>query len=610
MAPVPGKKHTRTILREYSKALLKRPWYFLLLFASVVGLEGFMLAEPLYFRQIFNGIASGTPSTETATRLFWILGILALLTIGEQCCRRLNSAMLIVIENRAMVDLTERVFTYVLGHSQGFFTSQFVGTLTRRVRHFYQAFETILETVMTQLFTTLLFVIGAVTILFLRSHILGIVLAVWVVLMVALQIWLTRIMQPLRKARSEADSKVSGALSDTISNHDTILLFSGIPLERSAFAKIIEAWRAASRRAWTADEMVWGTMGFFMGLIELLLIGLAIWLWEKGILTIGDFILIQLYLVTTFNNVVGINFTLRRFYSALADASETAELLDAPHDIIDLPDARPLAVSAGSITFAHVDFSFNEARTILKDYRLALRGGEKVALVGPSGAGKSTVTKLLLRLYDVTAGSICIDGQDIAQVAQESLRNAIGFVPQEPILFHRSLRENIRYGRPGASDEEVMAAAKKAHAHEFISGFPQGYDTLVGERGVKLSGGERQRVAIARAILKNAPILVLDEATSSLDSESEHYIQAALDTLMEGKTVVVIAHRLSTIMKMDRIVVMEQGRIVASGTHDVLLAEGGLYQKLWSIQAGGFLIEEGDDEPEEAEEPEEDEEEA
>ena len=242
----------------------------------------------------------------------------------------------------------------------------------------------------------------------------------------------------------------------------------------------------------------------------------------------------------------------------------------------------------GEIAFSNISFDFHKENYVLKDFNLSIKGGERVALVGPSGAGKSTVTKLLLRLYDLSTGSITIDGQDIAAVGQESLRNAISFVPQEPILFHRSLMENIRYGRRDASDAEVVEAAKKANCHDFIDALPEKYDTFVGERGIRLSGGERQRVAIARAILKNSPILVLDEATSSLDSESEALIQDALATLMQGKTVIVIAHRLSTIMKMDRIVVIEDGGIVAEGSHKELLKQGGLYKKLWSIQAGGF----------------------
>lgn len=282
------------------------------------------------------------------------------------------------------------------------------------------------------------------------------------------------------------------------------------------------------------------------------------------------------------------NRELRRFYDSFADAIEMVEILEMPHEISDIPDAKPLKTGDCEITFKNVSFYFNEGRPVLENFNLTIKGKEKLALVGPSGAGKTTVTNLLLRLYDVQRGSIEIDGQNIAAVTQESLRDVIAFVPQEPILFHRTLMENIRYGRREASDEEVFAAAKKAHCHEFISAMPEGYRTFVGERGVRLSGGERQRVAIARAILKGAPILLLDEATSSLDSESEALIQDALHNLMEGKTVVVIAHRLSTIMKMDRIIVIENGKVLAEGSHRELLGKGGLYKKLWSIQAGSF----------------------
>jgi ABC-type multidrug transport system fused ATPase/permease subunit len=236
-----------------------------------------------------------------------------------------------------------------------------------------------------------------------------------------------------------------------------------------------------------------------------------------------------------------------------------------------------------------VTFRFQAGKPVLRNFHLRIRSGEKVALVGPSGAGKSTITKLLLRLYEVSEGSVRIDGQNLSDVTQDSIWNMVGFVPQEPILFHRTLAENIRYGRRDATDEAVIDAARKAHCHEFITALQDGYNTYVGERGIKLSGGERQRVAIARAILKDAPILVLDEATSNLDSESEALIRDALEVLMRGKTVVVIAHRLSTIMKMDRIVVVEDGRVVATGTHHELIQQQGLYRKLWSIQAGGFL---------------------
>ena len=279
----------------------------------------------------------------------------------------------------------------------------------------------------------------------------------------------------------------------------------------------------------------------------------------------------------------------RSFYEALADSNEMTEILTTPHEVEDAPGAKLLKIKSGGIEFQNVNFKYEQAANVLQNFNLQIAPGERVALIGPSGGGKSTIVKLLMRFTDVQGGEILIDGQNIAKVTQDSLRQNISLVPQEPMLFHRTLMSNIRYGKPGASDEQVIEAAKLAHAHEFISKLPQGYKTFVGERGIKLSGGERQRVAIARAILKNAPILVLDEATSSLDSESEHFIQDALKNLMENKTVIVIAHRLSTIMQMDRIIVLENGKITEQGKHEELIkAKEGTYQKLWQIQAGGF----------------------
>ena len=278
------------------------------------------------------------------------------------------------------------------------------------------------------------------------------------------------------------------------------------------------------------------------------------------------------------------------------------DIMNLPREITDAPGAAQLAPRDGTIEFKDVVFAFSDGKPVLSDFNLAITGHEKVALVGPSGAGKTTITKLILRFYDVTGGAIEIDGQNISKVTQDSLRGAIAFVPQEPILFHRTLMENIRYGRRDATDAEVVEAAKQAHCYEFIMRTKDGFDTYVGERGIKLSGGERQRIAIARAILKNAPILILDEATSSLDSESEALIQDALARLMEGKTVIAIAHRLSTVMKMDRIIVIENGAVAMSGTHDELVThDGGLYQKLWEIQAGGFLADDTEKEGAEGE---------
>ena len=296
------------------------------------------------------------------------------------------------------------------------------------------------------------------------------------------------------------------------------------------------------------------------------------------------------------------NFTrvIRQAYQAYADAKEMVEILLLPHEIKDAPEAKELIMGKnlpagrqGEINFQDLTFAFNETRQVLKSINLIIKSGEKVALVGSSGAGKTTFVRLLLRLYSPTSGKILIDGTDISEVTQESLRKNVSLVPQDPILFHRTLAENIGYGKRDAARKEIEVVAKLAHCDEFVKNLPQGFETYVGERGIKLSGGERQRVAIARAILKNAPILVLDEATSSLDSHSEMLIQDALATLMSGKTVIVIAHRLSTIQKMDRIIVVDNGNILEEGSHnDLLSKEGSLYRKLWELQAGGFLKEE------------------
>ena len=287
--------------------------------------------------------------------------------------------------------------------------------------------------------------------------------------------------------------------------------------------------------------------------------------------------------------VLGGNFN--RVSETWGEIQESLEEIIEPHEIVDAPAAEELALTDGTIEFREMSFSY-ESGDVFKALTLTIPGGQRVGLVGKSGSGKSTLMRLILHHHDVHSGSILIDDTDIATVTQESLRDAIGVVPQEPLLFHRTIAENIEYGKPGASQSEIVNAAHLANAHEFIDRLPDGYDSLVGERGVKLSGGERQRIAIARAILKNAPILLLDEATSALDSESEVEIQKALHTLMEGKTVIAIAHRLSTLREMDRLLVLDQGSIVEDGTHDELIEQGGIYAELWAHQAGGFLQDE------------------
>ena len=551
------------------------------------------LASPLYLKQFFNIMTLGKPSASSAHQLILILVFVGIFYFLDWAGNRITYFTITFLESKVMARLYELTFGYMIDHSYRFFSSQFSGTLTRRVSKFAGAYETIFDAISMQFIPTALFVGGAVTILFLRNAFLGSALGIWVIVFLLFQIYVAKKQGPLRVQASAEDSRLTGALADAIANQNTISLFAGNIFERRRFSEFVHRWLTLKQKSWLSNEYIWGAMGLFVVVIEIGLLFGALHYWQLGQLTIGDFVLIQAYLLTTIQQLFGINRNLRRFYDSYAEADEMIAILNEPHEVQDAANAQPIQVSDGTIDFKDVSFYFHENRSILAGLSLHIASGQKVAFVGPSGAGKSTITRLLLRFYDVSSGQICIDNQNISDVTQNSLREAIAFVPQEPILFHRSLMENIRYGRRDASDDEVIEASKQAHCHEFITGFPEGYETFVGERGVKLSGGERQRVAIARAILKNAPLLVLDEATSSLDSESEALIQDALDVLMQSKTVIVIAHRLSTIMRMDRIVVLEDGMIVAQGTHDELLNEkSGLYHKLWSIQAGGFLVDE------------------
>ena len=584
-----SKTYIRQVFRLYMIETLRHKSLFLLVLFGVIGAQAANLAVPVLMREFFNILASQNTNALVAHKLSIVIGFIGLTMFVRWAFYRVQVWNISTLESRVMSHLTVSSFDYLIKHSHNFFASQFAGTLTRRITKYSNAFEAIFDAIVMNFLPTAIFVIGAVVVLSIYNYTLGAMLGAWTIVFISIQIYFSRLHRPMRVLRTIEDSKMSGAIADAIGNHNTITVFAGLQKEYKRLAQFAERWRMAQLRAWHFAEFFWGIQGILIILINVVLLYGAMYFWQRGELTIGDFVLIQTYLIGTVEMLHNVTSQLRRFYDSLADAEEMVAILEEPHEIQDVPNAVSLAISDGQVDFRDVSFHFDEERSILEHFNLVIRAGEKVALVGPSGAGKSTITKLLLRLYDVTGGVIEIDGQNIAEVQQASLHNAIGFVPQESVLFHRSLIENIRYGKRDATDEEVIEAAKKANCHEFIEKLSEGYGTLVGERGVKLSGGERQRVSIARAILKDAPILVLDEATSSLDSESESLIQDSLRVLMQGKTVLVIAHRLSTIMNMDRIIVLQDGSVAADGTHAELLAQGGLYQKLWSIQAGGFL---------------------
>jgi ATP-binding cassette subfamily B protein len=383
------------------------------------------------------------------------------------------------------------------------------------------------------------------------------------------------------------DSRIGGALSDAISSNPAVKSFGAEGREEARIALVTEDWRRATVKTWLRYTDVWLVQNVLLGLLQAGLTGLVIRSWARGEASAGGvaFVITSFLVMSGYLRNIGEN--IRMAQRGLADVEDVARYAQTAPQVADAPDARPFAGQRGEIQFEKVMFRYKSAAAPLYDgFDLIIHPGERVALVGPTGSGKSTFVKLVQRLYDVTGGRILIDGQDISQVTQTSLRRAVAVVPQDPALFHRTIAENIAYARPGATEAEIILAARRARAHDFISALPKGYQTLVGERGVKLSGGERQRVAIARAFLADAPILVLDEATSSLDVETEAQVQAASEELMAGRTTIIIAHRLSTIRGADRILVFQDGRIIEEGRHQELVTLGGAYARLNSVAQG------------------------
>ncbi len=550
------------------------------------------LLIPIFYKHFFD-IVSHTTTVRDAT-VVALLGhyIFLVLAANAVVWILFRVALLIhdLVQPTIITNLIESSFAYLIDHSFGFFSNSFIGSLVKRITRLSRAYEVFMERVLWNLLPLGVRIIATITVLFFFNKIIAVILVVWtfafLILNYAFSLWKLK----YDVQRSAVDSEMTASLADGLTNHSSVHLFTGLLFERGRLHEVAKRYRHLRHITWSMASGMEALQSALMIIVEFALFYYGIRLWQKGIITVGDFALIQAYLIGLLIRLWDFGRTVRDLYESFADAREMAEILYTPHEITDVPAAKPLAVKNAAIEFQKVVFNYHQTRAIIKDLDLRIRAGEKVALIGPSGAGKTTFIKLLFRLYDVDGGKILIDGHNIQKVTQESLRAAMSLVPQDPVLFHRSLFDNIAYGKRGTTTEEVYRASKLAHCDEFIQQFSQTYDTLVGERGVKLSGGERQRIAIARAILKNAPILVLDEATSSLDSESERLIQDALEHLMKDKTVLVIAHRLSTIQKMDRIIVLENGRVLEEGTHDTLTkTEGSLYRRLWELQAGGFI---------------------
>lgn len=548
-----------------------------------------VLVPPIFYKEIIDILSSSTGITnELSLNAIGVLMIILWIKIASFIVYRLYDFWAIALEMNIQEWINNFFLQKLQYHSYKFFSENMSWSLISKFRKGVSAFEKLSGIFSWQILPF----ITNVTIILIIIGVQNIWISIWIFIVILiftrLQYVLYKYIHPYQEKANALDSEQGGLLSDLIINNHTIKLFASEKKEERKYAKL--NYDTAHARKIQYHKSIWisGSSAVIWIILEIGIMYLAIRMWWNGTISLGIIVLLQTYILRLIDFLWGIGQTLRHTFIAISEASEILQIIDTPHEIQD-KSSKKLKLQHGAISFNDVNFSYGENQ-IFHDLNFHIKPGERVALVGESGSGKTTITKLLFRLYDIQKGEILIDDQNIAEVTQESLRSSMSMIPQDPILFHRSIRENIAYGKPNASDEEIIAAAKMARCHEFISHLKDGYETLVGERGIKLSWGERQRVAIARAILENKQIIVMDEATSALDSESEFLIQEAIEELMQNKTLLIIAHRLSTIMKMDKIIVMDQGKIAEKGSHKELLAkDNGIYKKLRNIQSGGFI---------------------
>ena len=578
------------LFHYYWPQIKKYKWSFFLSFIAYAGGVIFSsVIVPILYKRIIDIISNANPGSVSSEDLFAVLVKLILVILIFNVFYRAGDYLISYFQANAIREIHNDTFRRLMNHSYKFFSNNFSGSLVAKAKRFAASFERMSDVISFNFWFIFVQLMGIFVVLFFQAPQIGFLFLGWVLLYVLITFLFIRKKVKYDLLEAEADSKVTGRFADSITNILNIKIFSGRFFERKVFEETTFEEYLRRKKTWYFGNLQNGIQAFLMVVLEAIIWYVMINMWLKGQITTGTVVLIQFYMVSIFHQLWELGKSLVRFFKSLADAKEMTDIFDQSIDISDVSDPEKCIISIGEINFKEVNFEYIPGIYVFENFNLKIKSGEKVGLVGHSGSGKSTITKILLRFIDIQGGEILIDGQNIAKIKQDDLRSKISYVPQEPILFHRSIKENIAYSNPEATEEQITEAAKKAHADEFISKLPKGYDTLVGERGVKLSGGERQRVAIARAMLKPAPILVLDEATSSLDSISESYIQEAFSELMKGKTTIVIAHRLSTIQKMDRIIVLDKGKIVEEGTHKELLEKNGFYADLWNHQTGGFL---------------------
>ncbi|UGY09015.1 ABC transporter ATP-binding protein [Phyllobacterium pellucidum] len=544
---------------------------------------------PLYSGRLVDAVVNGHAREEIVwNAAMAAFGALLALSLGAIILRHVTFVAVTHLTLKMMTDIASGAFYRIQRFSTDWHANSFAGSTVRKVTRGMWALDLLNDTLLLALFPSIIMLAGSTILMAWYWPLMGVIIGIGSLVFVTVTVMMSLgFVAPMASLANRWDTKLGGSLADAVSCNMVVKGFGAESREDARLVKVLDKWKDRTARTWIRGTWNGTTQGTMLLFLRAAVIGFALILWADGNASAGDitFVLTSFFILQGYLREVGMH--IRNLQRSINDMEELVDIQSQRLGIEDRPGAKPIVITDGRIEFDNVTFLYGAHRLPLYDrFSVTIRAGERVGLVGHSGSGKTTFVKLIQRLHDVKAGRILIDGQDIAEVRQASLRQQIAIVQQEPILFHRTLAENIAYARPGASQEEIEEAARQASAHEFISALPKGYSTLVGERGVKLSGGERQRVAIARAFLADAPILILDEATSSLDSESEVLIQQAMERLMQGRTTLVIAHRLSTVRSLDRLLVFDHGKIVEEGNHEALIRlGGGIYRSLFERQA-------------------------
>lgn len=556
---------------------------------------------PLYSGRLVDAVISGAASDDVAwNAAMAAFMMLMALSFGAIILRHVTFMGIVSLTLKMMSDIAAAAFHHIQRFSSDWHANSFAGSTVRKVTRGMWALDLLNDTLLVALFPSIVMLVGSTALMAWHWPMMGVIIGLGSIAFIAVTVSLSLgYVAPMASLANSWDTRLGGALADAVSCNTVVKAFGAEGREDARLAKVLRKWENRTRRTWSRGTLNGTAQGAMLLVLRAAVIGFALLLWARGQATAGDitFVLTSFFILQGYLREVGMH--IRNLQRSINDMEELVAIHAQPLGVEDRPGAKPIRITEGEIEFRDVTFHYGAHRAPLYEgFSVNIAAGERVGLVGHSGSGKTTFIKLLQRLHDLNAGEIRIDGQNIADFTQASLRQQIAIVQQEPILFHRSLAENIAYARPGATQRDIEEAARLASAHDFIAALPKGYGTLVGERGVKLSGGERQRVAIARAFLADAPILILDEATSSLDSESEVLIQQAMERLMTGRTTLVVAHRLSTVRALDRLLVFDRGRIAEEGDHGALIrVKGGIYRSLFERQAleltKGLILSEG-----------------